>query len=198
MTEDDSVKSPHHTSTPEHKENEMTQDDKNRNNNAETNSCSSEIDPFNNAVLMLSCQKAASESLDKWVDPALDRKAKGGASKGPRTAGEACTDSRLLLNLASYENHCRVQILIQKGEICLVDSHELQRLKEKFAAGEDMDPASYVSKEGWEQELERMGILADELRRVPLSTDQLRAILKGLPAVTRSSLSCDLGLMSGS
>ena len=95
---------------------------------------------------MLSCQKAASESLDKWVDPALDRKAKGGASKGPRTAGEACTDSRLLLNLASYENHCRVQILIQKGEICLVDSHELYEDYVGYVGDEFGDAEATLSK----------------------------------------------------
>ena len=144
--------------------------------------------------MILECWETASEAMDKWEDPTFCKKAKGRTGVGPRTASKACGDARFMLNLARLENHFRHHKLIEKGEIVLADEGELQELEERLAAGEVMPPSpSFLGEPGWKQELEWMNIIKCEIIHKPLSCNQLKLIMKRLPAVTRSSLLCNLG-----
>ena len=117
-----------------------------------------------------------------WADPLYRDHA------SQRTAAEAYCDARFMLRFALYDNLRVLRTLIQHDQIKLVDKDQMEEIQ----AREDGERITYISKQGWEKEIELGETIEAELRREDFSRDKLRSILKRLPPVRLWSLTYDL------
>ena len=131
-------------------------------------------------------EKSTQEQSDKTGESAQTF-----TERRPRMPGEMIGDARFMLRLALYDNHHEFKLLIREGFVQLVSRDQLKRLRE--GKERRLPIVSYLSKEGWQQDVELAAMIEDEMRRTTLSLDKRRAIIKSLPAVRRWATALDLG-----